>query len=127
MNKEMFLALGTAFAVAVGSSSAFAGGPDAKKGGEEFKKKCKLCHEVAQGAKPKVGPTLFGVVGAKAGSSGFEKYEALKGSDVVWDDANLDKWLADPKAFTGKATKMTAKVAKPEERADFIAYLKTLK
>ncbi|OHC73273.1 MAG: hypothetical protein A3G18_11755 [Rhodospirillales bacterium RIFCSPLOWO2_12_FULL_58_28] len=127
MNKEKFLALGIALAVAVGSSSAFAGGPDAKKGGEEFKKKCKLCHEVAQGAKPKVGPTLFGIVGAKAGATGFEKYEALKGSDVTWDDANLDKWLTDPKAFTGKATKMTAKTAKPEDRADLIAYLKTLK
>lgn len=126
MRKEKFLALAIGVAVALGSGSAFAGG-DAGKGAKFFKKKCKLCHNVKKGAKHKIGPNLFGVVGRKAGSTNFKKYQALKGSSVTWNDAQLDKWLTNPKKFTGKKTKMSAKTKKPGDRANIIAHLKTLK
>jgi len=131
MTKEKFLAIGVAVAVAVASSSAFAGAKgedgDAKKGAKYFKKKCKACHSAKKGGKHKIGPALFGVVGRKAGSTDFKRYLALKGSDVTWDDANLDAWLADPKKFGGKKTKMSAKTKKAGDRADLIAFMKTLK
>jgi cytochrome c len=38
----------------------------------------------------------------------------------------LDQWLTNPQAFV-PGQKMNFKVAKAEDRADLIAYLKTLK
>ena len=43
---------------------------------------------------------------------------------VVWDDANLATYLADPKAFVPKTKMAFAGLKKPEDVADVIAYLK---
>ena len=50
----------------------------------------------------------------------------MKASGVVWDEENLDKFLADPKGFM-KGTKMSRKVSKEGDRENLIAYLKTAK
>ena len=132
MKKQKLMALVVGLAVALASGSALADG-DAKKGAAFFKKKCKLCHTVKKDDKHKVGPNLFGVAGRQAGATDFKKYEAQKGSEVVWDDAALDAWLTDPKKWAAengkeiKKTKMTAKTKKAKDRADVIAYLHTLK
>ena len=71
---------------------------------------------------------MAGIVGRKAGTaSGFKRYKGLKGSDITWDEASLDKWLTNPKKFIGKRTSMGFKLKKAGQRADVIAYLKTLK
>lgn len=119
MNTTKFLALGFAAAIAVSSGSALA----ADKGEKLFKKKCGTCHTMEEG-KHKVGPSLAGVFGRQAGTTDFGKYKALAGSDIVWDEDNLDKWIADPKKFIGKATAMTVKVKKEKEREAIIDYLK---
>lgn len=122
MPKGKFLAM--AIAMALAATPAFAGG-DATKGEKVFKKKCKACHTVKAG-KNKVGPSLAGIVGKKAGMvAGYKKYKGLKGADFVWDEANLDKWLANPKKFIGKKTSMSLKLKKADARADVIAYLKS--
>ncbi len=122
--KNLFLtaALG-AFAMALVSSPATASG-DAAAGAELFKKKCKACHSTEVG-KNKNGPSLAGIIGRKAASTDFAKYTGLKGSEVVWDDDNLDKFLTNPKKFVG-AKSMVIKVKKEDERDNIIAYLKTL-
>jgi cytochrome c2 len=51
----------------------------------------------------------------------------LRGLDVVWSEASLDAWLADPKGFTGRNSAMPAKLADPQGRADVIAYLRRLR
>ena len=118
-------AIATALVLGLGVVSAHAAG-DAKKGEKVFRK-CKACHTANKGGHGRVGPNLYGVVGRKAGTSNFKRYKALKGSDVVWTEANLDKWLTNPKKFIGKRTPMTLKLRKASQRADVIAYLKTLK
>jgi cytochrome c len=80
----------------------------------------------------KTGPSLFGVYGSKAGSTDFPRYKGVVGADFTWDDAKLDEYLADPKAFIlkytqNKTTAMTYKLPDGQKRADVIAYLKTLK
>ena len=92
--------------------------------GEKVFKKCKACHTLEAG-KNKVGPSLAGIVGAKAGSvEGYKYSKAMAGSDVVWDEANLDTYLTKPKDFM-KGTKMSfAGLKKEEDRADVIEYLK---
>ncbi|MDH3335765.1 MAG: c-type cytochrome [Rhodospirillaceae bacterium] len=95
-------------------------------GEKTFKKRCSSCHET-QAGKHKTGPSLAGVFGRKAGTvEGFKSYKALVGSDVVWDEASLDGWLANPKKFIGKTSTMTFKLKKEEERKAIIEYLKGL-
>ena len=75
----------------------------------------------------KSGPSLAGVFGRQAGTvEGYTKYKALKASDIVWDEANLDGWLANPKKFIGKSTPMSYKLKKEKDRAAVIKYLKGL-
>ena len=99
---------------------------DAAKGEKVFAK-CKACHENEKGVN-KVGPTLKGVVGRKAGTvEGYKYSEAMaaKGTEgLVWDEANIASYLADPKGFVPKNKMALAALKKPEEIADVIAYLK---
>ena len=98
---------------------------DAVKG-EKLFTKCKACHN-ADAPKHKVGPHLVGIVGRKAGAAeGYTKYSKdLKDSGIVWDEANLDKWLTGPKAMYPKTKMIYPGLKKAEDRADVIEYLKT--
>ncbi|MBF0157913.1 MAG: cytochrome c family protein [Magnetococcales bacterium] len=114
--------------VMAGASVAAQAEGDAQAGEAVFKK-CAACHGVEAG-KDKVGPSLHGVVGRKAG--GAESFKArysaaMTGSGMTWDDATLDKYLADPKAAI-PGNKMSFVGLKDEkERQDVIAYLKKQK
>ena len=97
---------------------------DADKGKTLFTK-CKACHN-ADATKHKVGPHLVGIVGRKAASTDFGKYsDALKESGITWDEANLDKWLINPKAMYPKTKMLYPGLKKAEDRANVIEYLKT--
>jgi len=115
--------LALAFALAGQASAA----GDAANGGTLFKQKCGLCHS-AQAGQNRVGPSLFGVVGRKAGSVPSYSYsDAMKDSGLTWDDATLFSYLAGPRAKV-PGTKMTfAGFPNASDRADVIAYLNTLK
>ena len=89
--------------------------------------KCAACHAV-QAGQNKVGPTMHGVFGRKAASvQGYAYSPAMQKYDVVWDEGELDKYLADPRG-TVQGTKMVFPGIKSEtERKNVIAYLETLK
>jgi len=131
MRKDRFLTL-AAF-IAFGLGVTLAGGDAlASSDGEKVFKKCIACHSANKGGKHKVGPNLFGIVGRKAGTAdGFKKYKGLNGADWTWDEAALDAWLKDPKAFIkskgGKTTSMTLKLKKDDQRKAVIGYLKSMK
>ena len=104
---------------------------DAAAGEQVFKKICTTCHSAEPGIN-KTGPSLYGVMGRKAGSTDFPRYKGLVGADFTWDAAKLDSYLQDPKAFViantqNKTTAMTYALKDPTQRADVIAYLETLK
>ncbi len=85
---------------------------------------CRSCHTVAEGGPNMTGPNLYGIFGHKAGAhEGYAYSEALKAAGYVWDGANLDQWIADPKSMLpgNKMTFMGVKDAK--DRTDIIAYL----
>jgi cytochrome c len=96
--------------------------------GEKIFKKCMACH-TAEAATNKIGPSLKGVVGRKAATVEGYKYSAdmvaLGAAGTVWDDANLDKYLENPKVMAPKGKMAFPGLKKPEERADVIAFLKT--
>jgi cytochrome c len=47
----------------------------------------------------------------------------LKASNIVWNEATLDRWLTDPRAFV-PGTKMTFSLDDAQDRADVITFLK---
>jgi len=97
---------------------------NAMRGQQIYESRCIACHSPDAN---RVGPMHRGVFGRKAGSLPDYTYsKALKGTDFVWNDETLDKWLTNPQAFV-PGQKMNFKVTKPEDRADVIAYLKSLK
>ena len=120
----------TKFAVAtlaVGLLSAPAMAADAEAGAKVFKTQCAVCHSPVAG-KNMVGPSLFGVVGREAGSApGFKYSAANKGSGVTWDEANLEKYLPNPRAFIAGTTMTYAGLKHDAQRADLSAYHATLK
>lgn len=103
------------------AATAVAFGADADRGQQLWESRCFGCHGLDG---DRVGPRHRGVVGRKAGAvPGYAYSPALKGASIVWDEASLDAWLADPqKLLPGQ--RMNFRVAVPADRADIIAYLK---
>lgn len=102
---------------------------DAARGKELFMaNSCPACHGVTEGDNAKVGPSLFGIVGRKAGTapSLLGASVNLKEYGVIWSAETLDEFLADPNAKV-PGTPMAGVLADPQQRADVIAYLFTLK
>jgi cytochrome c len=123
----MKLSIVTAAALAVVSiSSAARAAGDAAAGKIVFNK-CAVCHSTDP-AKKGLGPTLFGVVGRHSASvEGFAYSPAMKAADKTWDEATLDVYLTDPKAAVPGTKMIFPGLPKPEDRANVIAYLATLK
>jgi cytochrome c len=120
-----------ALAALLATSAAYASGlmGDATNGRELFLANgCPACHGVTMRDTSMVGPSLFGVVGRKAGTapSLLGASENLKQYGVTWSAATLDEFLADPDAKV-PGTPMEGVLTDPQQRADVIAYLSTLK
>jgi cytochrome c2 len=107
------------------SATAMAEGDAAN--GEIVFKKCKICHQIGEGAKNQVGPMLNGVVGRKAGTAeGFTYSPAMKEAGdkgTVWTEDNLAKYVENPKDFVPKNKMAFVGLKTDQERADVIAYL----
>jgi cytochrome c len=88
---------------------------------------CKACHVTDKGVN-RVGPSLHGIVGRKAGTvAGFNYSTANKNSGVTWDDKTLFVYLENPRKFMPGTKMAFAGLKQPQQRADVIAYLKTFK
>lgn len=95
-------------------------------GGERRAALCKSCHTFDKGGANGTGPNLWGVVGHPvAGYSGFNYTGALKEAGGEWTYERLDKFLENSQAYI-PGTAMVQRYAKPEQRADLLAFLQTL-
>ena len=120
-----FNLVGVAAVAALLTAAAASAQASDEEGEKVFKKSCAACHTVEPG-KNKVGPSLAAIIGRKAGTvPGFNYSEANKKSELEWDAAKLDEYLADPKKFMPGNKMVFTGVKKPEEREAIIRYLAT--
>jgi cytochrome c len=93
--------------------------------GEKVFMKCKICHQIGETAKNMVGPVLNGVVGRKAGSyPGYHYSDANEKSGITWDEAELKKYLKDPKGVVPGTKMVFPGLQSDDDVANVIAYLK---
>jgi glucose/arabinose dehydrogenase/cytochrome c2 len=96
---------------------------DANAGRQAFGAQCALCHSAAPndngGAQ---GPSLIGVLGREAAATDDYGYSrALRDSNLTWDEATLDRFLAAPtQVVPGSA--MVVPVPSATDRENLIAY-----
>src|SRR3546814_9333986 len=78
--------------------------------GERVFNKCKACHTVEEG-KNKVGPTLYNVIGRRAGSlEDFRYSSAMKeygAAGKVWDEETMNGYLERTEAHTSERQQIT--------------------
>jgi cytochrome c len=112
-------------AAALAPAASVAAG-DAARGAALFRA-CAACHSTLRG-QHMTGPSLAQIWQRKAGTvAGFDRYsDAMRRADVVWTEATLDKWLADPQAFIPGTSMTFAGVPDRGNRRDLIAYLEAV-
>ncbi|MCP5367228.1 MAG: cytochrome c family protein [Hyphomicrobiales bacterium] len=116
----------TAAAEDPGKALAMIGDADVDKGRKLFKK-CAACHTPDQGGKNKVGPNLWDIVGRpKASHEGFKYSDGMQGKGGEWTFEDLNHFLAKPKDFVPGTKMAFAGLKKDGDRAEVLAYLRTL-
>lgn len=111
------------------ASSTAADSAAVARGKAAFEDTCANCHTVEAG-KNNTGPSLFGVVGRKAGSDTTYAYSpALRDSTVVWSRETLSMWLADPKGFIpgNRMGRFFSGVDSPDTRDALAQYLESVR
>ena len=100
---------------------------DVATGEATVKKLCTSCHTVAEGGKAGVGPNLYGVVGGAHGHmDGFNYSAGMKAKTGSWTFAELNEWLHKPASFVAGTRMAFAGINNDQQRADVIAYLRSL-
>lgn len=100
---------------------------DVEKGKDVFATECAECHSAREG-KNKKGPSLFAVVGRKAGTIADASYsDALKASGITWTPDKIDAYVTAPKKLVPGGKMKYDGLANATERAELLAYLATLK
>lgn len=102
-------------------------GANVEHGKALFQKLCFTCHTIDKGGANKVGPNQWNLVGRKKGSEeGFSYSSGMKAMTGEWTYEDINHMIHKPTSFV-KGTKMAfAGVAKEQDRADIIAYLRTM-
>jgi cytochrome c len=98
--------------------------------GQAVFKQCMVCHTSGKGEANKVGPNLWGVVGANvARHKEFQYSSAMskRGTDgKTWTYEDLYRYIYSPKSYIPGNKMAFAGVKKDADRANLLAYLRTL-
>lgn len=110
------------------TAAALAQSPSSTDPQVAFNNHCRTCHS-AQPGDNRLGPALHGVMGRKAGSvAGYSYSPGFKTTELVWNDANMDEFIANPNSvFPGNNMATFAGLKDADDRKAIIEYLKSLK
>jgi cytochrome c len=115
-----------AAAAALAAAPASAGDPGHGRG--VFNQQCSICHSSARNGPTIAGPTLFGVVGRKAGSvPGFNYSPAMRAAGFTWTSDKLHAYVSAPASVVPGNKMPFAGVKNPDQLDDVVAFLETLK
>lgn len=90
--------------------------------------KCVVCHSLDKGGPSRVGPSLWGIVGAQKGRiKGYGYSLALAKAGGTWTEKDLDEYLSAPSKFLPGTSKTISGLADAKQRAELIEYLSKLK
>jgi cytochrome c len=97
--------------------------------GHALSHECAICHTFDKGGPDKVGPNLFGIVGAHMARDPRYSYSFVLRTmkDRIWTVDALDQWLKQPAAYVPGTVMSYGGMLDPQDRMDLIAYLMTLK
>lgn len=95
-------------------------------GERQFMRKCSICHSLEAGPSRRAGPTLHGVFGRQAGTvQGYRYSPTLNGSAIIWTEKTIDALFDQGPDHYIPGSKMPMQViARPDDRADLIAFLR---
>ena len=97
--------------------------------GQRLFNQCRACHTINEGGRNGVGPNLYGVFERPAGSIEGFRYSApmreRATGGLVWNNANLRAYLADPKAVVPAGSMSFAGFRDNQQNiSDVIAYIR---
>lgn len=111
------------FATAVALSCTAASAEESRAGKLAFNSSCRTCHSMDEGDN-RLGPSLHGIIGRKAGSEEYGYSPAMSASNVVWDAATLDRFIQNPNAVVpGNNMKPYGGISDAGIRARIVRYL----
>jgi cytochrome c len=111
-------------AVLLTGTSGFARAAGDPAEGEKVFAKCKICHQIGEGAKNAVGPELNGVIGRHSGTApGYNYSDANKNSGITWDEKNFREYIKNPKAKIPGTKMIFAGLPKETDIDNLLAYL----
>lgn len=95
--------------------------------GQKYARVCGTCHTFGKGEANKLGPNLYGIVGAKhAHAAGFDYSEAMKNMGGSWSFDELNEYLYNPRAHVPGTKMAFAGIKNDQDRANVIAWMNTL-
>jgi len=98
---------------------------DTDAGGDVFDSYCGDCHSVSPRGTNKKGPSLYRILGRRAGTAaGFAYSPQMRASGIVWTPDKLAVYLANPKSVVPNGIMKFKGLAKSQDRVNVIAYLR---
>ena len=95
--------------------------------GQATAKQCQSCHTFEKGGANRVGPNMWNIVDRpRASEAGFNYSAGMKAKSGKWTYDDLSKFLANPRGFIQGTNMSFAGLAREQQRADLIGYLRTL-
>ena len=88
---------------------------------------CRACHTINDGGRNGVGPNLWGIYGRAAGAREGFRYSAnlqeLATGGLTWDEANLRRYLTNPKDLVPNGSMAFVGIRNPEQLTNLVAFL----